>query len=279
MAASGMPAFEQAALDSDVENMFVREVRRDSADSAQQACDPDALTPSPLVEGAGGSRRCGRAAAEPVLPAKVPVNVEINNLLKNASKRTEKAIKEARLSEQKRERATKKARDKAESLLSTEVLLGIAKGRSDVGTIMCQHCAHSIALASALPDLAPAPGKRRRTIRDGRLLIAPAARGSAPHGSAPAGQHSRSASAQLAAIEDGQASATHAASARAAPKQLNVARALQQATGAMLSDAESDFGEEKATPPAHLASDGTALLAEDSPSSHASALSEELTLG
>ncbi len=268
MAASGMPAFEQPTLDSEAERVFGRVLlRHPSADSAQQACDHEATSPAPLTERAEGSTRNGRSAAEPIPTDEVPVNVEINNLLKNASKRAERAIKEARQSEQKRERATKKARDQAEALLSTEVLLGIAKGRSDVGTIMCQHCAHSIALASALPEVAPPLAKRRRGIRDGRLLIAPA-----PHGSAPAGQRGREASAQLAAIEDGQVLATGAANARAAPKQLHVAQALQEATGATLSDAEFDSGEEKATPPARPASDEAALVAENSPSSHNSDL-------
>ena len=261
MAASGMPAVEQPTSDSEAERVFGRVLlRHPSADSLQQACDHEATSPAPLTERAEGSTRNGRSATEPCLTDEVPVNVEINNLLKNASKRAERAIKEARQSEQKRERATKKARDQAEALLSTEVLLGIAKGRSDVGTIMCQHCAHSIALASALPEVAPPLAKRRRGIRDGQLLIAPA-----PHGSAPAGQRGREASAQLAAIEDGQVSATGVASARAAPKQLDVARALQEATGATLSDAEFDSGEEKATPLGSPASHGAGLDAENSP--------------
>ena len=254
MAASGMPAFEEPASESEAERVFGRVLlRHPSADSAQQACHHEATSPAPLTERAEGSTR---------LTDEAPVNVEINNLLKNASKRAERAIKEARQSERKRERATKKARDQAEALLSTEVLLGIAKGRSDVGTIMCQHCAHSISLASALPEVPPPLAKRRRGIRDGRLLIAPA-----PHGSAPAGQRGREASAQLAAIEDGQVLATGAASARAAPKQLHVAQALQEATGATLSDDEFECDSAEAKVKS-IARHEAALVALNSPSSH-----------
>ena len=104
-----------------------------------------------------------------------PLSCQLSNLMRNASKRVENAIKKAKQEEKSKLRRGKKALREAEQLLSTEVLLGIAKRRSDVGEIICKHCAKSITLADALPEPRPEPpAKRRRGVRDGVLCIAPA---------------------------------------------------------------------------------------------------------
>ncbi len=76
---------------------------------------------------------------------------------------------------------------------------------------------------------------------------------------------------QLAAIEDGQVSPSHPGGARGTAGNLDVAPALQQATGATLSDEEFDSGEEKPTQSGLTrARRGPARVAANSASSHAS---------
>ena len=259
------------ALASDSEATPVRapscERRREaSAGAAEPASEKESLQYGVLGERT--EARNGGSAAEAAPAGWAPLHVEVGNLLKNAGKRAEKAMKQARQSELRRERAAKKARTQAEALLSTEVLLDIARGRSDVGTIMCQHCARSIPLASALPALAPPPVKKRRNIRDGQVVIAPKRRRVAPEEETAqlAAQFS-----QLAAIEDGQVSPSHPGGACGTARNLDVARALQQATGATLSDEEFDSGEEKLTQSGLTrARRGPALFAWISASSRAS---------
>ena len=128
---------------------------------------PLSQTP-PSTSGASGSG--AQAVADDVL-----------HLLQRANHRAEVHVKQTQNAKKTTTRRTAKARRDAEALLSTDVLLDIAKRRSDVGEVLCAHCSNSLKLADALPSLT-ARGAVPQTRRiKGAFVIA----GSKPSGPPP----------------------------------------------------------------------------------------------
>ena len=121
----------------------------------------------------------------------------VMQLLQRASERAEVQIQNSqRLKATNTRRNARVLRD-AENMLSTEALLNIAKRRSDVGEVLCNHCSKSIRLADALPTNAALQMVPRTSLhRKGPFVIVPEPSSAVQH-SGESIQPTASASVQL----------------------------------------------------------------------------------
>ena len=149
----------------------------------------DLSTPSPVPMALSGS------IAVPTDNQTVADNVL--ELLRRSSERANVKIQHSqKVKATNTRRATKVLRD-AETMVSTEALLDIAKRRHDVGSVLCNHCRKSIRLADALPASAALQIVPRTSLdRKGPFVIVPE-RSSAVRHSGDSVQQTAGASVQL----------------------------------------------------------------------------------
>ena len=99
---------------------------------------------------------------------------DLLQLLQRASTRADEHLKQQKRSRVVKSMQSKRARAQAEALLSTDVLLAIAKDRNDAGHIICSHCSKSLLLADVLPsanDTSTTTNARSKA--SGSFVIAP----------------------------------------------------------------------------------------------------------
>ena len=114
------------------------------------------------------------AGSTPVPSDNQLVADDVLQLLERASTRAEVQIQHSHKVKAAKSRRTAKVLRDAESMISTEVLLDIAKRRKDVGEVLCSHCSKSIQLADALPTASALQVVPRTSLhRKGPFVIVP----------------------------------------------------------------------------------------------------------
>ncbi len=102
------------------------------------------------------------------------VTDDVLQLLCQSTSRAEAQIKQSLKAKTAKTRRTAKVRSDAEALLSTDVLLDMAKRRHDVGEVLCSHCSKSLRLADVLPSSSALEMvSRTRRVGKGVFVIAP----------------------------------------------------------------------------------------------------------
>ena len=121
----------------------------------------------------------------------------VMQLLERASTRAEVQVQHSQKMKSAKTGRTARGLQDAKAMISTEVLLDIAKRRQDVGEVLCNHCSKSIRLADALPTAAALQMVPRTLLhRKGPFVIVPE-RSSAVQHSGESVQQTAGASVQL----------------------------------------------------------------------------------
>ena len=117
--------------------------------------------PIPISDGACASTAPGGGAAGSDTAA---VALDVLACLRRAGSRADAHLKQTQKAKRRQTQRSSKIRADAEALLSTDVLLDIAKRRPDAGAIICSHCATSLRLADVLPSSSTSepPARTRR---------------------------------------------------------------------------------------------------------------------